>query len=61
MGTAIAQWLESSSHSLPRWCGNVIARDPLLLFGGVVVAIAFLWPVLFWAVLVVTYGSQILT
>lgn len=61
MGIAIAQWLESSSWSPRVHERSHLMRDPLLLFGGMIIITAFLWPVLFLGFLFVFYGSRILT
>lgn len=61
MGIAIAQWLESFSWNSRTHYRSRIMRDPLLMFGGLIVAVAFLWPILFLAFLVLLYGSRILS
>jgi hypothetical protein len=61
MAIAIAQWLESCSWNSRAHYRSHIMRDPLLMFGGVIIAVAFLWPVLFLAFLLLLYGSRILT
>jgi hypothetical protein len=60
MAIAIAQWLKSCSFNSRAHCRSHIRRDPLLLFGGVIIAAAFLWPVVFLAFLLLLYGSRIL-
>ncbi len=61
MGIAIAQWLEFCSWNSHTHYRSHIMRDPLLMFGGVIIAVAFLWPILFLGFLLVLYGSRILT
>jgi hypothetical protein len=56
MSIAIAQWVESSFWG-PRAHRSYIMHDSLLMWGGLVIAVAFLWPVVLLGFLLVLYGS----
>ena len=56
MSIAIAQWVESSFWG-PHAHRSYIMHDSLLMWGGLVIAVAFLWPVVLLGFLLVLYGS----
>lgn len=57
MGIAIAQWIGSSSWGSRVHHQSGIVHDPLLMCGVLVVAVAFLWPVVLLGFLLMLYGS----
>ena len=57
MSIASAQGIGSSSWGSWVQHQSRIVHDPLLMCGGLVVAVAFLWPVVLLGFLLMLYGS----